>query len=188
MAAAERRVGPPPPFEIFVERYLKDPRVLVCPSVVSEFDADYWPVANVPDARDMSYCYVNGLSTKDAHDYIVAFDGEWDHALGQEKEGVNVLYTGGHVEWKPDLDRFQVETTAQLLEMQRRRRRPAGSSTPLLRRPWWSRYPEPPAFKAPPREAESALSSRTRGASALSLAIGAALALAGVYVLRRIAR
>ena len=82
MAAAECRVRPPPQFELFVERYLKDPRVLVCPSVVSEFDADYWPVANVPDARDMSYCYVNGLSTKDAHDYIVAFDGEWDHALG----------------------------------------------------------------------------------------------------------
>lgn len=179
-AAAERREPLPPQMKLFVERYLQEPRVLICPSAEKEFDEEYWPVGREPDARDVSYCYVNGLSEMDGHDYAIAFDEEWNH----DHAGVNVLYIGGHVEWKGNLDDFQVEAAVQLLGMQGRGA--LGSNAPLLHRPWWSRYPEPPAFQVPPPETGDG--SFLMGASRLSLVIGAALALVGVYLLRRIGR
>jgi prepilin-type processing-associated H-X9-DG protein len=183
-AAADRRRKLPPPMQAFVRDYLKDARVLICPSAALEFSAGYWPVRDRPDARDRSYCYVQGLSQKDAHDYILCFDEEWNHAVGPKNQGVNVLYVGGHVEWRSDLDELQLEAVSQLLEMHGRMR--GRGPDELLQRPWWSRYPEPPAFDVPPpkREDDGAL----MGASVLSLAVAAAAALVGVYVLRRIVR
>jgi hypothetical protein len=183
-AAADRRRKLPPPMQAFVRDYLKDSRVLICPSAAPNLSAAYWPVRDRPDARDRSYCYVQGLSVRDAHDYVLCFDEEWSHAVGPKSEGVNVLHVGGHVEWRSDLDEFQLEAVAQLLEMHGRMR--GRGPDELLQRPWWSRYPEPPAFHVPPPKRED--DSTIMGASVLSLAVAAAVALVGLYVLRRITR
>ena len=80
--------------------YLTDHKVFVCrlaaDQVVPFIEGEPFTEDNV------SYCYVSGVHPTDPAEYIVAFDEEWNH----EKNGLNVLYTAGNVQWLADLNRL----------------------------------------------------------------------------------
>lgn len=143
---ASRSRRPRAILETLVRDYLEDERVLICPSVERKMREPYWPARRPPStlADDMAYCYVSGLRQTDPYDRVLAFDEEWSHY----DEGVNVLRTGGHVEWVADAGsvRDAVAEGAGKLAA-------AGRRVEVLR-PWWSRSPEPPPFFRMPEEGE----------------------------------
>ena len=175
-------------FEAFVRDYVRDARVLVCPTVEEEhMRAEYWPAPAGPDAQrsgragraspvdDMTYCYVSGLSQREPYGWVIAFDEEWSHG----REGVNVLHIGAHVEWVKDADKPR-----DMIAMQARAFRSKGRRLSLVR-PWWSLGPEPPPFVVPQAQPPE---EKERKIPVARIIIGAMCLAGGALWLARIAR
>jgi hypothetical protein len=109
--------------------YFTDNKVFVCGNasdqVVRFTEGDPFTDNHV------SYCYVSGVHPTDPPEYVVAFDEEWNH----EKSGLNVLYTGGNVQWLADLDLLHDQLAKQEKEFA------AKGRTMTVLRPGWSVSP-----------------------------------------------
>lgn len=117
---------------LFEQKYLKDMKVFICPTAARRITRVFGcSCSELPDGYE-SYCYVSGTSATDPPDFIAAFDVESNHS---DHNGVNVLFIGGNVEWRNDLDELHDLLGKQRLEMAARGR------TMKIIRPAWSEAP-----------------------------------------------
>ena len=116
---------------LYEQDYLKDHRFFVCPTVARRMTRVFGcNCKELPQGYE-SYCYASGVQPTDPPEYVVAFDEESNH----DRDGVNVLFVGGNVEWRNDLNWLHDQ-----LEKQRKDLAAQGRSMTLLR-PGWSSPP-----------------------------------------------
>jgi competence protein ComGC len=155
------------------EDYLKDHKVYICVSARRK-PVRYSRRRGDPLTEDhMSYCYVSGVQPTDPPEYVVAFDEEWNH----EGDGLNVLFTGGNVQWQRDIGEFHEKLRMQLAEL-----KAAGRRVQVLR-PSWSRYPELPEHGLWGTSRRGALTRTVAAAAAVMLVLDVGLLAA--YLTRR---
>ena len=125
----------PPDLSALFGDYVTDSHLFVCPFAshdgrVLEPESDTF----VPDA--VCYAYVSGLRASDDAEFVIAFDEEWNH----EREGVVVVYVGGQVVWRRDIEALHSELKKQRAALA------AKGRTMRIIRPPWSREPDPPDY------------------------------------------
>ncbi len=120
-----------------------NPQCLVCPHLARDvWDMSYSDLRRAELSDEYrSYCYVSGLTSADPPHYVLAFDEELNHC----GKGIEVLCVSAHVEWTTDIAGLQTRLKKQEAEMARDGRKMD------VRRPSWSRYPEPPEYPPSPK-------------------------------------
>jgi hypothetical protein len=166
-----RSVGGPGLPADFLRYYVRDARILFCANMESKMRSSWWPARERPE-EDASFCFVSGLSQREAPEWPLAFDEEWNHG----GEGVIVGYLGGHVRWEKDRLSPARKFADALRAMGRR------SKGIRLVRPWWSRAPGPPAFMPLPEEAAAS------GIPKAYVVIAGIVFAVGVFLLGRYAK
>ena len=132
---------PPTLGVLFCKAYLMDGKVFLCLSAGKAtapeddlgFSRDNYTLAMFGDTHT-DYVWVSGIEACDPHQYILAFDDEWNH----DGDGVYVLFIGGNVEWTSDIEAVHEQLARQEKELAAQ-----GRKMKLLR-PAWSSWPDPP--------------------------------------------
>ncbi len=128
---------------LFADDYIRDPKVFECPvrrrNHPEEMEEEEGWDLPMPNKAE-SYLVVSGLRADDPPEYVLDFDEEWNH----DGRGINVLYVGGNVEWVTDIAGFHVKLEKQQAELT------AAGRKMEVPRPWWSEYPDRPAYVGRP--------------------------------------
>jgi len=130
----------PPDLATLFGDYVTDPELFICPVVRRDGHVADPGHRKAWLPETVCYAYVSGLRATDEPEFVIAFDEEWNHALG----GVIVAHIGGMVTWAADIDEFHAK-----LGRQRAALAAEGRKMHVIR-PIWSRWPNPPDYPVRP--------------------------------------
>jgi len=123
----------PPDLGTLHANYVSDPELFICPDSRAPVEQGH---AGAVTDKNVTYCYVSGLTAADPVHYVLVFDEEWNH----DGEGVHYACISGQVAWETDIAALHDQLAKQKAELAAK-----GRTTKIIR-PSWSTWPEPPEF------------------------------------------
>lgn len=114
--------------------YVQDASLFICRKTRAPVEVCRSPSPSVIADKNLSVCYVSGITAMDDPDYIIAFSEEWNH------EGTGLIFAciSGRVAWQKDIVEFHMWLAKQKAELK------AKGRTMKVLRPAWSTWPAKP--------------------------------------------
>jgi hypothetical protein len=118
--------------------YISDASIFICPKTYAPVERCRASYQGAITDKNLSVCYVSGLTADDSPHYVLAFEEEWNHGA----KGVHFACIGGQVAWQHGVAAFHEWFAKQQAEL-----KAMGREINVLR-PSWSTWPEEPPWIA----------------------------------------
>jgi len=126
----------PPDLGALVPAYVSDVKLFICPRSGAPVKLG---IAGPITDKNLTYCYVSGLTATDPPHYVLIFDEEWNH----KKQDANVAFVGGEVTRWRRMAALHDQLAKQEAELA------AKGRTIEIIRPSWSTWPDRPPWVEP---------------------------------------